>query len=289
MSWRRNRLYSSSACRSAREMILFFCFYNFPGLSFLCLHVVMTSWRDVMMSQNSLFLYQFVDVLKWWYTFISVDISVAGFQAIMVYVFACCLHVIAWRHDVTKITTWRQETNCLHLSLQMWSRADSIFLSVISWVAELNLVIVIVFAWWNNVTKWRHDVIKHALPISACRCGAREMFRFLFLWYSGLPSSNISSILYLHMWSCHKVTLWRHGMTIWRHKTHSIYIRVWSGYRQMIRCPCIYGCLKYSIRKCRCLIRRCHSISTGTMTLLYAVTSWSWRPVTISQISFHSS
>ena len=33
-------------------------------------------------------------------------------------------------------------------------------------VAELNLDIVIVFAWWNNVTKWRHDVIKHAVPVS---------------------------------------------------------------------------------------------------------------------------
>ena len=114
-------------------------------------------------------IYQLVDVLKWWYTCISVDISVDGFQAIIVYVFALkCLHVITWRHDVTKITTWRQETNCLHLSLQMCSRANFIFVSVISLVAELNLIIVVVFAWWNNVTKWRHDVIKHA-AISACR------------------------------------------------------------------------------------------------------------------------
>ena len=98
----------------------------------------MTSWRDVMMSQNSLFLYQLVDVLKWWYTCISVIISIAGFQAIIVYVLAWCLPVITWRHDVTKITTWRQETNCLHLSLQMCSRADSIsFL----W-----------FLWWLNST-----------------------------------------------------------------------------------------------------------------------------------------
>ena len=37
---------------------------------------------DVMMSQNSLLLYRLVNVLKWWHTFISVDISVAGFQAI---------------------------------------------------------------------------------------------------------------------------------------------------------------------------------------------------------------
>ena len=155
------------------------------------------------------------------------------------YVHSWCLYVITWRHDVTKITTWRQGTNCLHLSLQMCWTADFIFVSVTSLVAELNLIIVVVFAWWNNVPSWRHDVIKHAVPISACR-RAREMILFLFLWYSVLPSSKISSILYFHMWSYHKVTLWRHGMTIWRHKTHSIYINVWSDYRQIIRLLPVY-------------------------------------------------
>ena len=178
------------------------------------------------MSQNSFLLYQLVDVLKWWYTCISVDILVEGFQAIIVYVYAWCLHVKTWRHDVTKITTWRQETSCLHLSLQMCSNADLIFVSVISLVARLNLIIVVVFAWWNNVTKWRHDVIKHAVPISDCR-RAREMYLFCFNSNLG---SKISSILYSHMWSCHNVTLWRHDMTIWRHKTHSNYIDVWGDW-----------------------------------------------------------
>ena len=59
--------------------------------------------------------------------------------------------------------------------------------------------------------------------------------------------------------------------------------------RQMIRCPCIHNCLDCLMRKCRCLVCKCHSISTGIMTLLYAVTSWSWRHGTISQISFHLS
>ena len=127
-------------------------------LSFLCLHDVMTSWRDIMTSQNSFLLYQLVDILKWWYTCISVDISVDEFRAIIVYVFA-------------KLTP----------------------------------------------------------SISTCRV-TRQMIRLL---------------------------------------------------------PCIHGC--YLIRKCRCLIRKCHSISTGMMTLHYAVTSWSWRLVTISQISFHLS
>ena len=106
-SWR-HVMTSKTGCTLSQlvevlERWLFFCFYSFSGLlsskmlSFLCLHDVMTSRRDVVTSQNSL-LYQLVDVLKWWYTFISVDISVTGFQAIMVYVLAWCLHVIKWHH-----------------------------------------------------------------------------------------------------------------------------------------------------------------------------------------------
>ena len=103
-------------------------------LSFLCLHDVITSWRDVMTPQNSFLPYQLVDVLKWWYTCISVDFSVEGFQTNIVFVYAWCLHVITWRHDVTKITTWRQETNCLHPSLQMCSRAVSISFLWFRWL-----------------------------------------------------------------------------------------------------------------------------------------------------------
>ena len=66
-----------------------------------------------------------------------------------------------------------------------------------------------------------------------------------------------------------------------------LYQRVGWLDRWFDRCPCIHGCLDYSILKCRCLIRNYHSICTGMMTSLYAVTSWSWRLVTISQISFH--
>ena len=137
MSWRQKQAVGTlSQLVEVLERWIFFCFYSLPSsnvLLFLCLHDVMTSWRDVMMSQNSLLLYQLVDVLKWWNTCISVIISIAGFQAIIVYVLAWCLLVITWRHDVTKITTWCQETNCLHLSLRMCSRADSISLLWIYW------------------------------------------------------------------------------------------------------------------------------------------------------------
>ena len=241
-----------------------------------------------MTSQNSLLLYQLVDVLKWCYTFISVDILVSGFHAIMVYVLAWCFHVIAWRHDVTKSTTWRQETNCLHLSLQMCSRANSIFVSVISLVAELNLVIVIVFERWNNVTKWRHDVIKHAVPISACR-RAREMILF-FCFYSIL-GCQVQKYHRFCICICGHVIKWRYDVMAWLYDVTKLTssILVCGVAIQMIRCPCIHGCLDNLITKCRYLIRKCHSISTGMMTSLYAVTSWSWRLVTISQISFHSS
>ena len=139
----KNRLYSISACRRAREMILF-CFYSFPACPVRKCYrfcVCMMSWRHDVTSwcHKTHFSYiSFVDVLKWWYTCISLIILTGGFQADILYVFAWCFHVITWRHDVVKITTWRQETNCLHPSLQMCSRADS---NSFRW-----------FSWWLNST-----------------------------------------------------------------------------------------------------------------------------------------
>ena len=171
----------------------------------------------------------------------------------------------------------------------MCSRADFIFVSVISLVAELNLSIVVVFAWWNNVTKWRHDVIKHAVPISACR-RAREMI--LFCFYSIL-GCQVQKYHRFCIFICGHVTKWRYDFKAWIYDvtklTPSILTCGVTGQIRFDRCPCIHFCLDYLIRKCRFLFRKCHSISTGMMTLLYAVTSWSWRLVTISQISFHLS
>ena len=84
----------------------------------------------------------------------------------------------------------------------------------------------------------------------------------------------------------------RDAMTSWHdymmsQNSFHLYQRLGWLDRWFDRCLCIHGYLDDSIIKCRCLIRKCHSISTGTMTLLYAVTSWSWRLSTISQISFH--
>ena len=229
-----------------------------------------------MTSQNSFLLYQLVHVLKWWYMCISLDISVEGFQTIMVYVYAWCLHVINWRHDVTKITTWRQETSCLHLSLQMCSSADFIFVSVISLMAELNLIIVVVFPWWNNVTKWRHAVL-----ISACR-RAREMILYfvsVVIWVAKFKNIIDFVFSYVVMSQRDAITSWHDYMTS-QNSFHLYQLVGWLD-RWFDLCPCIHGCLDYSIIKCRCLIRKCHSISTGMMTLLCAVTSWSWRISTI--------
>ena len=178
-----------------------------------------------------------------------------------------CHNLTSWRHWI--YTTLRQEIYFLHLSLQVCSRADPIFVSVISLVAELNFVIVIVFAWWNNVTKWRHDVIKHAVPISACS-SARDIF---FCFYSIL-GCWVQKYHRFYICICGYVITWRHDVTdiIWRHKTHFLYQLVDVLWKWFV--ACLYGCLS-------CSIRKCHRICICMMISLHAVTSWSWRPVTI--------
>ena len=156
-----------------------------------------------------------------------------GFQNYHRVLHAWWLYVITWRHDVTKITTWRQETNCLHLSLQMCSRADFILVSVISLVGELNLIIFVIFAWWNNVTKWRHDVIKHAVPISTCR-RAREMIFFCFYSILGCRVQKYHRFCIL---ICGHVTKWRYDVMEWLYDVTKLTpsILTCTVTRQMIR------------------------------------------------------
>ena len=133
----KHRLYSISACRSAREMTC--CFYSFTACLVWKLYrvcVCMMSWRH--------------DVTSWCHKKLTFPILNCRCSKVMIHMYFCryfgcwvpsycvlawCLHVITWRHDVIKITTWRQETNCLHISLQMCSRADSIsFLWFLRWL-----------------------------------------------------------------------------------------------------------------------------------------------------------
>ena len=104
MPWRQKHAVHISACRIDRKIIIIFCFYSFSAclfqkqmLSILCLPDVNTSWRNVMTPRNSLLLYQRVDVLKWWYKFVSVDISIAEFQTIIV----GCICMTSFCHNVT--------------------------------------------------------------------------------------------------------------------------------------------------------------------------------------------
>ena len=63
-------------------------------------------------------------------------------------------------------------------------------------------------AWHRDVMTSRHDVTKHILPISACRC-ARKMILVSFLWYLVAEFENFVSFLFAWlrhvMTSCHDV------------------------------------------------------------------------------------
>ena len=92
MPWRQRHAVLISACRIDRMVIIFVSivfrlakFRNVAVFVFAWCHHVMTQRHDV---TKLTFLYQFVNVLKWWYRFISVNISIAEFQTIIVHVFA---------------------------------------------------------------------------------------------------------------------------------------------------------------------------------------------------------
>ena len=68
---------------------------------------------------------------------------------------------------------------------------------------------------------------------------------------------------------------------LWRHKTNCIYMQLVDVLEKWF-VACWYGCLG-------CSIRKCHRICICMLISFHAVTSWSWRPVKIKQISFYSS
>ena len=137
------------------------------------------------------------------------------------------------------------------------------------WVAELSFVINIVVAWWNDVTKWRYDVIIQSVPISACRC-AREII--LVCYYSVLGcwvQKYHRFCIYLRV----NVITWLHDVIIWLYYnvtklTPSISACRWA--RQMIRYLHTCACFAFRVAY---VIRKCHSTSICMMTLLHAVTS----------------
>ena len=182
-------------------------------LSFLCLHDVMTSLRDVMMtmSQNSLILYQLVDVLKWWYICISVIISIAGFQAIIVYVLAWCLHAITWRLDVT---AWRTRTFFL-ISACRCARKMIIFLFLWNFGLLSSKSLSVLYL-HDDVTSWRHVMTSKTGGTLSQLVDvlARWLFFVSIVFWVDKFKNIIDSVFAYVVMSCHDaMTSWHDYMT----------------------------------------------------------------------------
>ena len=165
------------------------------------------------MSQNSLLLYQLVDVLKWWYICISVIISIAGFQAIIVYVLAWCLHAITWRHDVT---AWRTQTFFL-ISACRCARKMIIFLFLWNFGLLSSKMLSVLYL-HDDVTSWRHVMTSKTGDTLSQLVEVLERW-FFFCFYS-FPACLVQ-ICYRF---CVCMMSWRHDVTSWCHKTHFFYI-----------------------------------------------------------------
>ena len=209
----KNRRYSISAVEVLERWFFFFCFYSFPAcIDQKCYRfcVCMMSWRH--------------DVTK-----LTVPISACRCSEVMIHIYFCdyfgcrvlskygvCTCVMSSCHNVT---SWR------HLNYYVTSRNELpssqpadvlvswfLFVSVISSVAKLNLIIIVIaFAWWNNVTKWRHDVITHAVSISARRRASKIV---IFSFYSIL-GWQVQKYHWFCICICGYVMPWRYDVMEW--------------------------------------------------------------------------
>mgnify|MGYP003542267360 FL=1 len=168
------------------------------------------------------------------------------------------------------------------------------FISACKCARELIPFSFLWFLWWLNSTwllsSYLHDGItsRNDVMTSLNMLYPSQLVdvleRWFFFCFYSILGCQVQKYHRFCIFICGHVTKWRYDVMAWLYDVTKLTpsILACGLARQMIRCPCIHGCLDH-------LIRKCHSISTGMMTLLYAVTSWSWRLVTISQISFHSS
>ena len=110
-----SRIYTSSilASKCAWELILFlflsYCWLLNSTMFLLSYsHDEITSWNDVMTSLNMLYRSQHVEGLGGDSCFLFFCHGFPGcwVQNIIVFIFALCRHVIAWRHDVTDMIIW---------------------------------------------------------------------------------------------------------------------------------------------------------------------------------------
>ena len=120
-------------------------------------------------------------------------------------------HNVTWRHDVTKITTWRQETNCLHPSLQMCSRADSIsFLWFLWWLNSTRLL----SSYLHDSMMSRNDVMTslNMLYLSQLVDVLARWFFFCFYCFSGW---QVQKYYWFCICICGYVIKWRYDVMAW--------------------------------------------------------------------------
>ena len=168
-------------------------------------------------------------------------------------------HVITWRHDVTKVITWRQETNCLHLSLQMCSRADSIFVSVI------------VFGGWTQLgylSSYLHDGItsRNDVMTSLNMLYLSQLVEVLERWFFFCFYSFLACLVQKCYRFCVCMMSW-HVMT-WRHDVTKLTspISACRCSKVMIH---IYFCRYFS-----CWVPSYYDVCTCMMFSCHNMTSW---------------
>ena len=108
-------IYSISACRCPRKLILFLFPWFVGSISSIILLIiylfeVVTSRRHVMTSQTLMYLSQPADVLEKWFFFVSM-VFFGSLSLKMLLNFICSM---LWRHDVI---SWRHKTWFTYLSL----------------------------------------------------------------------------------------------------------------------------------------------------------------------------
>ena len=180
-------------------------------------------------------------------------------------------------------------------------KKQTVFISACKCARELILFSFLWFLWWLNSTwllsSYLHDGItsRNDVMTSLNMLYLSQLVDVLERWFFFRFYSILGCQFQKYHWFCifiyGHVTKWRYDVMAWLYDVTKLTqsILTCGVTRQMIGSLPVYTQLFGLIRKCRCLIRKCHSINTGIMTLLYAVTSWSWRLVTISQVSFHLS
>ena len=190
---------------------------------YFCLDYVMTSWHNIMTSQNSLLRYQLgrcSKMMKQIYFRRHFGCQVPTYYHICICMMSFCHNVTSWRHwhyDMTSMNLFPTSQPANVLESGFHSRFGNFL------VAELNVVINIVVAWWNNVNKCSHDVIIHCTYPQL----VEVLERWFFFCFYGNLACRVQKYHRFCIYSCRNVITWLHdvtNMTIWRHKTHFTYI-----------------------------------------------------------------